>query len=137
MTYLTILGQYLIKLSRSAVGCIYVAVLLWLCHDSRKIEWFSIFDSLILAGQSCTAPRVTAYPGPCPQTKYTEGFNQQSASGLYTYDNGGNLSYDPNKKLTFYYNYHNLPYRIVGAENDELQILYGADGSLLQRKYLK
>ncbi|MFZ1704845.1 MAG: RHS repeat-associated core domain-containing protein, partial [Saprospiraceae bacterium] len=33
--------------------------------------------------------------------------------------------------------YHNLPYRIVGAENDELQMLYGADGSLLQRKYLK
>ncbi|MBP6448334.1 MAG: hypothetical protein KA341_16145, partial [Saprospiraceae bacterium] len=96
-----------------------------------------IFDSLILAGQSCTAPLVTAYPGPCPQTKYTEGFNQQSASGLYTYDNSGNLSYDPNKKLTFYYNYHNLPYRIVGAENDELQMLYAADGRLLQRKYLK
>ncbi|MFZ1458028.1 MAG: HYD1 signature containing ADP-ribosyltransferase family protein, partial [Saprospiraceae bacterium] len=88
-------------------------------------------------GQSCTAPLVTAYSGPCPQTKYTEGFNQQSVGGLYTYDNSGNLSYDPNKKLTFYYNYHNLPYRIIGAENDELQILYGADGSLLQRKYLK
>ena len=90
-----------------------------------------------IVGQSFTAPLVTAYSGPCPQTKYTEGFNQQSVGGLYTYDNSGNLSYDPNKKLTFYYNYHNLPYRIVGAENDQLQLLYGADGTLLQRKYLK
>ncbi len=96
-----------------------------------------ITDSLILLKQTCTAPMVTAYPGPCPQTKYTEGFNQQSMAGLYTYDTGGNLIFDPNKKVTFYYNYHNLPYKIVGAENDELQLLYSADGTLLQRKYLK
>ncbi|MBK7638383.1 MAG: hypothetical protein IPJ13_32035 [Saprospiraceae bacterium] len=85
------------------------------CTDELYAPNTKIFDSLILTVKSCTAPLVTAYPGPCPQTKYTEGFNQQSASGLYTYDNSGNLSYDPNKKLTFYYNYHNLPYRIVGA----------------------
>ena len=47
------------------------------------------------------------------------------------------MTYDPNKKLTFQYNHHNLPYRIVGAENDELQMLYSADGTLLQRKYIK
>ncbi|MBK7637712.1 MAG: hypothetical protein IPJ13_28050 [Saprospiraceae bacterium] len=80
---------------------------------------------------------VQTYSGPCTDAKYTEGFNQQSVNGLYEYDAGGNMTYDPNKKLTFYYNYHNLPYRIVGAENDQLQLLYGADGSLLQRKYLK
>jgi len=80
---------------------------------------------------------VTTYPGPCPQTKYTEGFNQQSMAGLYTYDTGGNLIFDPNKKVTFYYNYHNLPYKIVGSENDEIQMMYSADGTLLQRKYIK
>jgi RHS repeat-associated protein len=30
-----------------------------------------------------------------------------------------------------------LPYKILGAENDELQMLYAADGSLLQRKYIR
>jgi len=95
-----------------------------------------VFDTLLLAKENCTAPLVQAYPGPCPELKYTEGFSQQSTA-QYTYDTGGNMTYDPNKKLTFYYNHHNLPYRIVGAENDELQMLYAADGSLLQRKYIK
>jgi RHS repeat-associated protein len=96
-----------------------------------------IIDSLKLPSPTCTAPIVTTYPGPCPQTKYTEGFQQQSSSGLYTYDTGGNMTYDPNKKLTFYYNYLNLAYKVVGQENDELQFLYSADGTLLQRKYIK
>ncbi len=43
-----------------------------------------IIDSLTLVSQTCTALMVTTYPGPCPQTKYTEGFNQQSMTGLYT-----------------------------------------------------
>jgi hypothetical protein len=30
-----------------------------------------------------------------------------------------------------------LPYKIIGAENDELQMLYSADGALLQRKYIR
>jgi RHS repeat-associated protein len=30
----------------------------------------------------------------------------------------------------------NLPYKITGEENDEMQILYNADGALLQRKYI-
>ncbi|MFZ1560387.1 MAG: RHS repeat-associated core domain-containing protein [Saprospiraceae bacterium] len=93
-----------------------------------------IIDSLHIP--SCGA-LVQTYSGPCTDAKYTEGFNQQSVNRLYEYDAGGNMTYDPNKKLTFYYNYHNLPYRIVGAENDQLQLLYGADGTLLQRKYLK
>ncbi|MBK7638089.1 MAG: hypothetical protein IPJ13_30265 [Saprospiraceae bacterium] len=93
-----------------------------------------IIDSLHIP--SCGA-LVQTYSGPCTDAKYTEGFNQQSVNRLYEYDGGGNMTYDPNKKLTFYYNYHNLPYRIVGAENDQLQLLYASDGSLLQRKYLK
>jgi RHS repeat-associated protein len=93
-----------------------------------------IIDSLHIP--SCGA-LVQTYSGPCTDAKYSEGFNQQSINGLYNYDDSGNMTYDPNKKLTFYYNYHNLPYRIVGEENDQLQLLYGADGNLLQRKYLK
>jgi hypothetical protein len=53
------------------------------------------------------------------------------------YDASGNTAYDPNKKLTFQYNHLNLPYKILGAENDELQMLYSADGALLQRKYIR
>lgn len=96
-----------------------------------------VIDTLHLPKTCGTPALVIAYQGPCPLNKYTEGFNQQSINGQYLYDLGGNMTYDPNKKLTFYYNFNNLPYRIVGAENDELQMLYDARGSLLQRKYFK
>jgi len=96
-----------------------------------------ILDTMHLPNSCGTPALVIAYQGPCPQDKYTEGFNQQSISGQYTYDNGGNMNFDPNKKHTYYYNYHNLPYKIVGSENDELQMVYSADGTLLQRKYIK
>ena len=96
-----------------------------------------IIDTLHIPNSCGTPALVVAYQGPCPQDKYTEGFNQQSTAGQYTYDTGGNMSYDPNKKLTFHYNHLNLPYRIVGTENDELQMLYDANGTLLQRKYVK
>ncbi len=97
----------------------------------------NIIDTLKLPDYCGTPAYVHAYQGPCPDDKYTEGFSQQSTHGLYLYDAAGNLTYDPNKKLTFYYNHHNLPYKITGAENDELQMWYGADGTLLQRKYIK
>jgi RHS repeat-associated protein len=96
-----------------------------------------ILDTLHLPNSCGTPALVIAYQGPCPQDKYTEGFNQQSLSGQYTYDTGGNMNYDPNKKHTFYYNHLNLPYRIVGAENDKIEFLYSADGTMLQRKYIK
>lgn len=97
----------------------------------------NIIDTLKLPVYCGTPAYVHAYQGPCPDDKYTEGFSQQSINGLYLYDAAGNLTFDPNKKLTFYYNHHNLPYKITGAENDELQMWYGADGTLLQRKYIK
>jgi hypothetical protein len=79
---------------------------------------------------------VTVKDQPCPDMKQSEGFNQQS-EGNFVYDNAGNLTYDPNKKLTFLYNHLNLPYRVVGAENDEIHFLYSALGDLLQRTYFK
>ncbi|MBK8623152.1 MAG: hypothetical protein IPN79_15690 [Saprospiraceae bacterium] len=62
------------------------------------------------------------------------GFNQQRRIHLRTV---GNLTFDPNKKLTFYYNHLNLPYKITGDQQDEVLMQYGADGTLLQRKYIK
>jgi hypothetical protein len=69
-----------------------------------------------------------------PLTKYTEGFNQQSTDN-YLYDAAGNVTYDPNKKVSFQYNHLNLAYQMIGSENDTLTILYGADGRLLRRVY--
>lgn len=79
---------------------------------------------------------VTVSNQPCSDVKHSEGFSQLSEAN-YIFDSAGNLISDPNKKVTFHYNYINLPYRIVGSENDELVMLYGADGKLLQRRYLK
>jgi RHS repeat-associated protein len=79
---------------------------------------------------------VTVSNLPCADVKHSGGFSQISEAN-YLFDNAGNLISDPNKKVTFHYNYLNLPYRIVGSENDELVMLYGADGKLLQRRYLK
>jgi RHS repeat-associated protein len=79
---------------------------------------------------------VTVKDQPCPDAKQSEGFNQQS-EGNFVYDSAGNLTYDPNKKLTFQYNYLNLAYQIIGQENDTLSMLYSADGSLLERKYVR
>lgn len=96
-----------------------------------------IIDTLHLPNSCGTPAIVIAYQGPCPLDKYTEGFNQQSIDGQYGHDSGGNMIYDPNKKLLFTYNHLNLPYLIVSAENEELFMLYNADGTLLQRKYVK
>lgn len=99
----------------------------------KKIE---VLDSFKIPASCATAPTVRTDVGPCPQDHYTPGFNQQS-TGSYVHDNSGNMTYDPHKKLTFYYNHLNLPYKIVGAESDELQLLYASDGTLLQRKYIQ
>ncbi|MBK7638386.1 MAG: hypothetical protein IPJ13_32050 [Saprospiraceae bacterium] len=70
-------------------------------------------SSIALHIPSCGA-LVQTYSGtraPMPNTP--EGFNQQSVNRLYEDDAGGNMTYDHNKKLTFYYNYpqSTLPHR--------------------------
>jgi RHS repeat-associated protein len=92
-------------------------------------------DTFIIPTHCVFSPAVRVDRGACPDIKFSEGFNQQS-NGSYRYDAAGNMTYDPHKRLTFQYNYLNLPYKITGEENDEMQILYNADGSLLQRKYI-
>jgi RHS repeat-associated protein len=93
-----------------------------------------ILDSLKIPASCATAPTVIVDKGPCPDKKYTDGFNQQSTDS-YIYDQCGNTTYDPHKKLNLLYNHLNLPYRIIGAEGDTLFQLYSANGTLLQRKY--
>jgi RHS repeat-associated protein len=106
--------------------------------DKVKIQ-----DKLHLPKVNGLMALVTVKDQPCPNVKQSEGFNQQSegfnqqSEGNFVYDNAGNLTYDPNKKLTFLYNHLNLPYKIVGMENDELLMIYGADGVLLTKKYIK
>jgi RHS repeat-associated protein len=93
-----------------------------------------IIDSLKVPKSNGLVAYITAKKLPCPDIKYSEGFSQQS-NGNYLYDDSGNMTYDPNKKVTFKYNYLNLAYQIIGAENDTIYNLYGSDGTLLQRKY--
>ncbi|HZV71385.1 MAG TPA: RHS repeat-associated core domain-containing protein [Saprospiraceae bacterium] len=100
-------------------------------------ERVNIIDSLKVLNLCDSTPYVEVKEGPCPASKFTEGFNHQSPDGEYGYDDAGNMIYDPNKNLTFHYNHLNLPFRIVGNEDDEVRFFYGSDGSLLRKEYIK
>ena len=82
----------------------------------------------------CDSTKVYVRQGPCPPAKFTEGFNQQSNMGEYTYDDSGNLVFDPNKNLSFVYNHLNLPFMVM-AKSDTLFYDYAADGTLINEKY--
>jgi RHS repeat-associated protein len=98
---------------------------------------FKITDSFMLP-KLCGIPAlVTVKQSPCPDDKYTEGFNQQSATGQYLYDANGNMTYDPNKNLTISYNHLNLPYKVEGTHNNAIHFEYTAVGTLLQKKFIK
>jgi hypothetical protein len=103
-------------------------------HAKSEIQIGNLFK---INSTLCYPPtQVIADTLPCSTEKFSEGFNQQSISGQYLYDSGGNLVFDPNKKITLYYNHLNLPYKVIG-QNGEIQLLYDANGTLLQKKYLK
>jgi RHS repeat-associated protein len=93
-------------------------------------------DNLTIKASCGAAPTVRVSKAGCSEVKYSPGFAQLSQDS-YLYDASGNTTYDPNKKLTYHYNYLNLCYKITGAEHDELITLYSADGTLLQRRYVK
>jgi RHS repeat-associated protein len=93
-----------------------------------------IHQKLHLPKENGLLALVTVKKQACPDVKYSEGFNQQSTAN-YQYDLAGNVTYDPNKKVTFLYNHLNLAYQMIGSENDTLTMIYGADGRLLQRRY--
>jgi hypothetical protein len=72
-----------------------------------------IINKLRLPKENGLLALVTVKNQPCPDVKYSEGFNQQSTA-TYQYDAAGNMIYDPNKKVTYQYNFLNLPYQIIG-----------------------
>jgi RHS repeat-associated protein len=51
--------------------------------------------------------------------------------GTYTYDNNGNLGYDPSKGTYLSYNYLNLPEQVQFGANDNLRYTYDAAGNKL------
>ncbi len=63
------------------------------------------------------------------------GFDNQGKTGNYTYDANGNLTHDPYKGLTIYYNHLNLPYKVEkDSTSDKIEWLYDANGGKLQKK---
>lgn len=59
----------------------------------------------------------------------------QTSTGDYTYDDGGNLEYDPHKGLSIEHNWLNLPYRITNADGSkEIIITYSGDGQKLKKE---
>jgi RHS repeat-associated protein len=103
--------------------------------DLIAVSEVKVHQKLHLPKENGLLALVTVKKQACPDLKFSEGFNQQSMAN-YLYDAAGNVTYDPNKKVTFKYNYLNLPYQIIGSENDTMTFLYDASGGLLQRKYV-
>ncbi len=52
-------------------------------------------------------------------------------NGTYTYDDNGNLGYDPSKGTYLSYNYLNLPEQVQFGANDNLRYTYDAAGNKL------
>lgn len=59
------------------------------------------------------------------------------ASGVYSYDENGNLDADENKMFSIAYNYLNLPKYIVGTgmTDDYISYIYDANGNKLLKEY--
>ena len=55
-------------------------------------------------------------------------------TGSFTYDQNGNVTYDPARRVTLVYNHLNLPDRISWADGRKLEMTYDAGGTLLSRK---
>ena len=55
-------------------------------------------------------------------------------TGSFTYDQNGNVTYDPARRVTLVYNHLNLPERISWADGRKLEMTYDAGGTLLSRK---
>jgi RHS repeat-associated protein len=64
----------------------------------------------------------------------TRGFKTVSSGSLYSYDNNGNMTADPNKGITnIVYNHLNLPTSITFTGNKTIAFLYDAGGNKLRK----
>ncbi|MEQ8362972.1 MAG: DUF6443 domain-containing protein [Cyclobacteriaceae bacterium] len=69
-------------------------------------------------------------------TEGADGFEDQSATTDYTYDDNGNMIGDENKSIdTIYYNILNKPDSIVFASGEAIKYVYNASGSKLTQKH--
>lgn len=65
----------------------------------------------------------------------SRGYHEQT--GNYDYDDNGNMTYDPSRKITIEYNHLNLPSKVkwtTGNSHQRLEMVYDATGTLLSRK---
>ncbi len=63
----------------------------------------------------------------------TRGFKKPGQGGTYTYDDNGNMTRDPNKGIDIDYNIMNLPDLITFDTGEEIEFLYDAAGTKLQK----
>ena len=56
----------------------------------------------------------------------------QPNSENYSYDDNGNITYDPQRQINLNYNYHNLPSLISKPDGSKKEYIYGADGNKWQ-----
>jgi RHS repeat-associated protein len=85
-------------------------------------------------------PSITAYNPTNKLYKVTDlsdltrGFKTVSSGSLYSYDNNGNMTADPNKGITnIVYNHLNLPTLITFTGNKTIAFLYDAGGNKLRK----
>ncbi|MEM6319818.1 MAG: 3-coathanger stack domain-containing protein [Bacteroidota bacterium] len=69
----------------------------------------------------------------CPQSGFkTDGFVERS-SDSYLYDANGNMTREPNKRISILYNYWNQPYKITFDNGNTIEWLYSGDNVKLQK----
>lgn len=67
-----------------------------------------------------------------------KGYHPESTSGYYQYDDNGNTTYDPSRKIDIAYNYFDLPFQITPrGKNKTLKFLYDAEGNKIQKKLIE
>jgi RHS repeat-associated protein len=62
---------------------------------------------------------------------YRAGFHTQGSGIEYQYDDNGNVTFDPSRKLTVKYNYLNLPHTFTFDNGKEIRIVYNSAGKKL------
>jgi len=68
-------------------------------------------------------------------TEGSRGYHEQA--GSYTYDDNGNTTYDPSRKINIEYNHLDLPTKVKWSTNNShqrLEMTYDATGTLLRRQ---
>jgi RHS repeat-associated protein len=94
----------------------------------------SIMNKLHIEGKD--SPHVIVKPGGCGTTDnyFTKGFYEANPIDSYLYDANGNMTYDPHKQLTIWYNHLDLPDSMVWASGNRIIHTYDADGNLLKKR---